>query len=344
MRPRGHFDWHAGRIDLTHGSGGRATTELVTELFVAAFAPGARPELNDGTCLPVLPGRLVMATDSHVISPLFFPGGDIGSLAVHGTINDLAMMGATPRFLSVAFILEEGLLLADLRRIVESMAHAARCAGVSIVTGDTKVVERGKGDGVFVTTAGIGFLADGVDISGNRARAGDRVLVSGSLGDHGAAILASREGLQFETTLVSDSAPLNGLVADMIKAVPDIHCLRDATRGGLAAVLNELAHQSGVGIRVDERVIPVKAQVKAACELLGLDPLYLANEGKLVAVCRAEAAEPLLDAMRSHPLGADSRIIGEVFTDDQCFVEMDTVLGGRRVVDWLAGDPLPRIC
>ncbi len=344
MRPGRHFDWRTGRIDLTHGSGGRATTELVTELFVAAFAPGVRPELNDGTCLPASPGRLVMATDSHVISPLFFPGGDIGSLAVHGTINDLAMMGATPRFLSVAFILEEGLLLADLRGIVESMARAARCAGVSIVTGDTKVVERGKGDGVFVTTAGIGFLADGVDISGNRARAGDRVLVSGSLGDHGAAILASREGLKFETALISDSAPLNGLVADMIKAVPDIHCLRDATRGGLAAVLNELAHQSGVGIRVDEREIPVKAQVKAACELLGLDPLYLANEGKLVAVCRAEAAEALLDAMRGHPLGADSRIIGEVFADDHCFVEMDTVLGGRRAVDWLAGDPLPRIC
>ncbi len=278
------------------------------------------------------------------MSPLFFPGGDIGSLCVHGTINDVAMSGARPLYLAAGFVLEEGFPLADLKRIVQSMAAAAQDAGVPVITGDTKVVERGKGDGVFITTTGIGVVPPGVDISGDRARPGDRLIVSGSLGDHGVAIMSFRENLSFGTTIRSDSAALHGLVAAMLQAVPGIRCLRDPTRGGLATTLNEFARQSGVGMRIVESAIPVRPQVSAACELLGLDPLYVANEGKLVAVCAPEDAGRLVAAMRSHPLGREAAEIGEVTEDAQHFVQMQTAFGGVRMVDWLAGEQLPRIC
>jgi hydrogenase expression/formation protein HypE len=275
---------------------------------------------------------------------LFFPGGDIGSLAVHGTVNDIAMGGARPLYLSASFIIEEGFALADLRRIVHSMAEASRAAAVPIVTGDTKVVERGKGDGVFITTTGVGVVPAGVDISADRARPGDHILLSGCIGDHGVAILSQREHLSFETELQSDTAALHGLVAAMIAVAPDVHCLRDPTRGGLAAVLNELAQQSKVGMVIRERDIPMRPAVAAACEFLGLDPLYIANEGKLVAVCPPESAAAALAALRAHPLGKDAAIIGEVREDAHCFVEMETDFGGKRLVDWLSSDPLPRIC
>jgi hydrogenase expression/formation protein HypE len=287
---------------------------------------------------------MVIATDSHVVSPLFFPGGDIGCLAVHGTINDVAMSGASPLCLAATFVLEEGFPLADLRRIVASMAAASHGAGVPVVAGDTKVVEQGKGDGVFITTTGIGVVPDGVDIAGDRARPGDAILVSGSLGDHGVAIMSLRENLAFETTIESDTAALHGLVAAMVAAVPGIRCLRDPTRGGLATTLNEIGRQSGCGMVIRERDLPIKAQVRAACEFLGLDPLYVANEGKLVAIVPARDAAPALAAMRAHPLGSEAAIIGEVVTDPQGFVQMETAFGGRRNVDWLTGEQLPRIC
>jgi hydrogenase expression/formation protein HypE len=286
----------------------------------------------------------VIATDSHVVSPLFFPGGDIGCLSVHGTINDVAMAGAQPLYLAASFILEEGFPLGELKRIVESMAAASREAGVPIVTGDTKVVEKGKGDGVFITTTGVGVVPEGVRISGDRARPGDRILVSGTIGDHGVAIMSSRENLGFETTIRSDTAALHGLVAAMVAAVPGIHCLRDPTRGGLATTLNELATQSRAGMLVDEAMVPVQPAVEAACEFLGLDPMYVANEGKLVAICAPEDAARLLETMRAHPLGRGAAIIGEVIADAHHFVQMRTRFGGKRIVDWLTGDQLPRIC
>ncbi|WP_150047945.1 hydrogenase expression/formation protein HypE [Methylomonas rhizoryzae] len=333
------------QIDLTHGGGGRAMAQLIEQMFIKHFDNDLLNRRNDQALFNVPAGRLAISTDGHVISPLFFPGGDIGSLAVHGTLNDVAMSGAKPLYLAAGFILEEGLPLADLERIVASMAAAAKAAGVPIVTGDTKVVERGKADGVFITTTGVGLVPDGVEISGDCAAPGCAVLLSGSIGDHGVAIMASRENLQFETSIVSDSAALHGLVADMVNAAPSaIRCLRDPTRGGLAAVLNELAGQSGVGIVIDEARIPVKAQVKAACEILGLDPLYVANEGKLVCICDADAAETLLAAMRRHPLGSAAAIIGEVVADPHRFVQMTTAFGGRRIVDWPVGEQLPRIC
>jgi hydrogenase expression/formation protein HypE len=337
-------DFKHGRVDLTHGSGGRAMAQLIDELFVRAFDNEWLRQLNDQACFSPPPGRLVIATDSHVVTPLFFPGGDIGCLSVHGTLNDVAMAGARPLYLSAGFILEEGFPLADLKRIVESMAAAAQNAGVPVVTGDTKVVEQGKGDGVFITTTGVGVVPEGVNISGDRARPGDQVIVSGTLGDHGVAIMSLRENLTFSTTIESDTAALHGLVAAMIEAVPDIHCLRDPTRGGLATTLNEFARQSGVGIIIREAGIPIRTEVKAACEFLGLDPLYVANEGKLVAICPPEHAERLLSAMRCHPLGANTAIIGEVREDPHHFVQMQTAFGGSRVVDWLAGEQLPRIC
>ncbi|MBD9358074.1 hydrogenase expression/formation protein HypE [Methylomonas albis] len=335
----------SGQVDLTHGGGGRAMAQLIAELFVKHFDNDLLRRQNDQALFDVPAGRLAISTDGHVISPLFFPGGDIGSLAVHGTVNDVAMSGAKPLYLSAGFILEEGLPLADLERIVISMAAAAKVAGTPIVTGDTKVVERGKGDGVFITTTGVGIVPDGVNISSDRAEPGCAILLSGSIGDHGVAIMASRENLQFETSIISDSAALHGLVADMVAAAPAaIRCLRDPTRGGLATALNELAGQSGVGMVIDEAAIPVKAQVKAACEILGLDPLYVANEGKLVCICDAAAAETLLAAMRKHPLGRDAAIIGQVIADPHHFVQMTTAFGGRRIVDWPVGEQLPRIC
>ena len=333
-----------GRVDMTHGAGGRAMAQLIEEGFVRHFDNQMLRAMNDQAAFAVGAGRMVMATDGHVVSPLFFPGGDIGALAVHGTINDVAMAGARPLYLSAGFILEEGFPLADLERIVASMARAASEAGVAVVTGDTKVVERGKGDGVFITTTGIGLVPEGLDISAANARPGDKVLVSGYLGDHGVAIMSSRENLEIETAVVSDSAALHGLVAAMVAEVPAIRTLRDPTRGGLAASLNEIAQSAGVGMRLDEDAIPIRAEVEAACELLGLDPLYVANEGKLVAICPAGDAESLLAAMRAHPLGRDAAIIGEVVADEMGFVTMETGFGGTRIVDWLAGEQLPRIC
>ena len=342
------LDLKHGRVDMNHGAGGRASAQLIEALFARAFDNPALREGNDGAVLPAPPAghRLVLATDAHVISPLFFPGGDIGALSVHGTVNDVAMMGAQPLYLSASFILEEGLPLADLKRIVDSMAAAAREAGVAIVTGDTKVVEQGHGDGVFISTTGAGWLPPGRRLSGDLARPGDVVLVSGPIGDHGVAVLSKRESLEFETEIVSDSAALNGLTAAMLAAVPEgsVRVLRDPTRGGLATTLNEIARQSGTGITLDEAKIPVRAQVEAACELLGLDPLYVACEGRLVAICAPDVADPLLAAMHAHPLGQQAARIGLVTDDPHRFVQMATRFGGRRVVDWLSGEQLPRIC
>lgn len=339
----GGLDWK-GRIDLGHGAGGRAMAQLIDELFIAAFDNPWLRALNDQAAFDPPPGRLVVTTDSHVVTPLFFPGGDIGSLSVHGTVNDVAMAGARPLYLTAGFVLEEGFPLAELRRIVHSMAAAARAAGVPVVAGDTKVVEKGKADGVFITTTGIGVVPEGVSPSAERAQPGDAVLVSGSLGEHGVAIMSRRAGLDFDTDVQSDSAALHGLVAAMVATVPNIHCLRDPTRGGLAAVLNELAQASGVGFHVREADIPVQPGVQGACELLGLDPVHVANEGKLVAVCAAEDAAPLLAAMRTHPLGRGAALIGEAVADRHRFVQMHTRLGGLRIVDWLSGEQLPRIC
>lgn len=333
-----------GTVNLTHGSGGRAMAQLIDQLFLSAFDNEWLAQKNDQACFAVSSGRMVMSTDGHVISPLFFPGGDIGSLSVHGTINDVAMSGAKPLYLSASFILEEGFPLADLHKIVHSMAQAAKEAGVAIITGDTKVVERGKGDGVFITTTGVGVLPDGVHISGNRAEPGDKVIISGYMGDHGVAIMAHRNNLKFQTTVQSDTAPLHDLVACMLNSAPNIHCLRDPTRGGLATTLNELALQSGVGLMIDEAKIPIRTEVASACELLGLDALYVANEGKLVAICPPHQAEALLATMRLHPLGAHAEVIGEVIADPMHFVQLKTKLGGVRIVDWLVGEQLPRIC
>ncbi|MFP5515023.1 MAG: hydrogenase expression/formation protein HypE [Alphaproteobacteria bacterium] len=338
------LDIARGAVDMTHGSGGKAMAQLVHELFAAAFANPYLDQGNDQAAFDVPGGRMVMTTDGFVVSPLFFPGGDIGSLAVHGTVNDVAMAGAVPLHLTAGFIIEEGFPLADLKRVVDSMAAAAREAGVAIVSGDTKVVERGKGDGIFITTTGIGMVPPGVAPSGDRARPGDVILVSGTMGDHGVAIMSTRDNLGFETAILSDSAALNGLVAAMVAAVPDVHVLRDPTRGGLATTLNEIAHQSGVGMRLREADIPVRAEVAAACELLGLDPLYAANEGKLIAICAAEECDRMLAAMRDHPLGRDAACIGCVVEDPHRFVQMETRFGGRRIVDWLTGEQLPRIC
>jgi hydrogenase expression/formation protein HypE len=331
-------------VDMTHGAGGRAMNDLIETLFIRHFDTPQLRQGNDQAAFDPPPGRLVISTDGHVVTPLFFPGGDIGSLAVHGTINDVAMAGARPLFMSAGFILEAGFPLRDLEAIVARAAKAAKNAGVAVVTGDTKVVEKGKADGVFITTTGVGVVPEGVNISADRASPGDKILLSGSIGDHGVAILSKRENLEFETQITSDSAALHTLVAAMVEAAPDIHCLRDPTRGGLAATLNELAHQSNVGMRLKENAIPIREEVVGACELLGLDPLNVANEGKLICICSASKAEKVLAAMQSHPLGRDAAIIGEVVADEQAFVQMETVFGGQRMVDWLTGEQLPRIC
>jgi len=338
------LDVKRGRVDLSHGSGGRAMAQLIEELFASELANEYLAQGDDGARLGRPDGRLVVATDSHVVSPLFFPGGDIGCLSVHGTINDVAVMGAEPLYLAASFILEEGYPLADLARIVASMAAASTAAGVPVVTGDTKVVERGKADGVFITTTGVGVLRNGVDCSGAYARHGDTVLLSGSIGEHGMAIMSLRENLSFEAPILSDTAALHGLIATLLAAVPDLRVMRDATRGGVATTLNEIARQSGVGMLIDEAAIRVRAPVEAACELLGLDPLYVANEGKLVIVCPPQRTDAALAALRSHPLGAEASVIGRVHAGPGNFVQMQTRLGGRRIVDWLSGDQLPRIC
>ncbi|WP_027554420.1 hydrogenase expression/formation protein HypE [Bradyrhizobium sp. Cp5.3] len=339
------LDIRDGCVDLSHGSGGRAMSQLISGLFHEAFGNEWLARGNDQSAFDVNGGRMVMTTDGYVISPLFFPGGNIGSLSVHGTVNDIAMAGARPLYLSASFIIEEGFRFADLKMIADSMGEAARTAGVYIITGDTKVVERGKADGLFISTAGVGVVPDGLHLSAEKARVGDRVLISGTLGDHGVAIMSKRQNLAFETAIVSDSASLHDLVAKMVAAGgKGIRLMRDPTRGGLAATLNEIAYQSGVGFRLQEDTIPVKPAVAAACELLGLDPLYVANEGKLVAIVSPDVTEGVLAAMKAHPLGRDSADVGEAVADDHHFVQMTTSFGGGRIVDWLSGEQLPRIC
>ncbi len=338
------LNFKRGVIELSHGSGGRAMAQLINELFAKYLANPWLEQGNDQACLELPAGRVAMTTDSYVISPLFFPGGDIGSLAVHGTINDIAMSGARPLHLSAGFIIEAGFPLRDLKQIVESMAGAARAAEVAVVTGDTKVVERGKADGVFINTTGIGVIPAGLHLSGDLAQPGDCILINGTIGDHGVAVMSERTELDFEVSVVSDSAALHDLVRVMVAAAPQIRCLRDPTRGGLATTLNEIARQSNVGMVIQEAAIPVLPEVSAVCELLGLDPLYVANEGKLIAVCPPQHAQSLVDAMKDHPLGRKSALIGEVAADPHHFVRMRTAFGGSRVVDWLSSEQLPRIC
>jgi hydrogenase expression/formation protein HypE len=332
------------RVELAHGAGGRTMHALIADLFRRHLANQQLDRGEDAAVLAVPGERLAFTTDGYVINPLFVPGGDIGSLAVHGTINDLATTGARPLWLTVGFILEEGFALAGLARIVASMAAAAREAGVAVVAGDTKVVERGKGDGVFVTTAGIGAVPRGVELGIDHIRPGDAVVVSGTVGDHGVAVMSKRSGLAFATEIRSDSAALHDLVAAMLAAVPELRALRDPTRGGVAATLNEIAHARGLAMLLQEDGLPVKEAVRGACELLGLDPLYVANEGKLVAFCPAERAADLVATMRAHPLGRDAAVLGRVVEGPPGLVELETGFGGKRVVDWLAGEQLPRIC
>jgi hydrogenase expression/formation protein HypE len=332
------------RILLGHGSGGKLSADLLRDVFLPALGNPVLNRLDDQAIVSLDGIRIAITTDSFVVKPLFFRGGDIGSLAVHGTINDLAMGGAEPLWLSAAFILEEGLPRETLQRVVASMQQAAANAGVQIVTGDTKVVEKGSADGLFINTTGIGRVRDGVSFSASLARPGDIVLVSGYLGDHGIAILAEREGLQFETQVQSDSAALHTLVARLLEATQEVRCLRDPTRGGLSSTLNEIATSSQVGMELEETSIPVREEVRGACEMLGLDPLYVANEGKLVAIVAASAAQDAVRALQSHPLGKDAAIIGCVTTEHPRMVVMRTPLGTTRIVDMLAGDQLPRIC
>jgi hydrogenase expression/formation protein HypE len=333
----------ADKILLAHGSGGKLAHDLVEKSFVRALANPLLDKLDDSAVFD-LSGRLAFTTDSYVVSPIFFPGGDIGKLAVCGTVNDLATSGAKPLYLSLSFIIEEGLLVSELEKVVESVQKAAGEAGVEIVTGDTKVVTRGSADKLFINTAGVGVILEGVSISGTNAKPGDKVILSGAIGDHGIAVVSKREGLSFATKLKSDCAPLGGLVADMLKASPDIHALRDPTRGGLATSLNELAQQSKVSIRIEEKAIPVREEVLAACEMLGFDPLYVANEGKMIAIVPPQDADKVLKAMRQDKYGKEAVIIGEVMGENPGRVVMKTVLGSWRIVDMLVGDLLPRIC
>ena len=331
-------------IVMGHGSGGKMMADLIQHMFAPAFENELLNQMGDSAVFNVNGTRLAFTTDSFVVSPLFFPGGDIGELAVNGTVNDLAMSGARPMFLSSGFILEEGLAMESLGRIVASTASACRKAAVRLITGDTKVVNKGHGDGLYINTTGIGLVPEGINISPKNAQPGDAVIASGTMGDHGIAIMSVREGLQFETEIRSDTAPLNGLVESMLNVTKDIHCLRDATRGGLSAVLNVLASASKVGIEFDEKKVPIKSDVNAACEMLGLDPFYIANEGKLVAIVPAEHADLILDAMHAHPLGVDATRIGAVTAEHRGLVVAKTSIGGSRVVDLPAGELLPRIC
>lgn len=329
---------------LGHGSGGKLTADLVEKLFLPAFRNSYLEKLDDQAVVTVNGSRLAFTTDSFVVTPIFFPGGDIGRLAVNGTVNDLAMSGARPLYLSAAFILEEGLPLADLQRIVRSMQEACETAGVILVTGDTKVVNRGSGDKVFINTSGMGIIERDLLISADRANVGDKIILSGSIADHGMAVMSKREGLEFENEILSDTAPLNSLVEAMLEASQEIHCLRDPTRGGIATTLNEIVRRSNVGIVLDEKRIPIREDVKGACEILGIDPLYVANEGKLVAVVDREEAEKVLDRMRGHRDGKEAQIIGEVVAEHPRMVVMRTGIGGTRIVDLMMGEQLPRIC
>jgi hydrogenase expression/formation protein HypE len=331
-------------ILLAHGGGGKLSHQLIQKIFAAQFKNDLLDPLHDGAMFSLGNTRCAFSTDSYVIKPIFFPGGDIGSLAVNGTVNDLAMCGARPLYLSSAFIIEEGLPVEDLWRVVLSMEQAAKTAGVQLVTGDTKVVDRGKGDKIFINTSGIGIIPEGVQIHPNHAKAGDKIILSGSIAEHGIAIMSIREGLEFETLIESDCAPLNGLVETMLAASKKIHVLRDPTRGGVASVLNEISESAHVGISMMEDKIPVSEEVRGACEILGFDPLYVANEGKLIAFLPSEAADIVLKSMRAHPLGKNAVVIGEVVADHPGTVVMKTRIGGSRVVDMLSGEQLPRIC
>jgi hydrogenase expression/formation protein HypE len=333
------------RVQLGHGSGGKLSAALLRERFLPHLGNPYLAQLGDGAVVPIGGRELVVSTDTFVVSPLEFPGGNIGALAVHGTLNDVAMMGARPMYLTAGFVLEEGLPFETLDRVVSTMAEAANLAGVPLVTGDTKVVERGKADGLYLNTTGIGLLDPDFRPAPNRARSGDLVVVSGAIGRHGMAVMAVREGLAFETTIESDTANLTPLVEALrASAGASVAVLRDPTRGGVASALNEIAQASGVGIRLEEQAIPVPTDVAAACEMLGLDPLYVANEGVLVAIVRPEAGDAVLAALRSHPLGQHAAILGRVVDDHRGYVVLRTVVGGTRVVDLLPGDQLPRIC
>jgi hydrogenase expression/formation protein HypE len=331
-------------IVLAHGSGGKLSQQLIQEILLPQFRNEFLDVQHDGAVFSVNGTRLAFSTDSFVVSPIFFPGGDIGKLAVHGTVNDLAMCGAHPLYLAGGFILEEGLSMRDFWAVVLSMREAAATAGVSLVTGDTKVVDRGKADKIFINTSGIGVVPEGVNIHPGRARPGDKVIVSGEIAVHGIAIMSVREGLEFETEIASDTAPLNGLVNALLAAAADIHVLRDPTRGGITSALSEIAQSARVGVYLDEARIPISEEVKGACEILGLDPLYVANEGKLLAIVSAEEVDPVLSAMRAHPLGEKAEIIGSVTDEHPGFVFMKTRIGGTRIVDMLSGEQLPRIC
>jgi len=329
---------------LAHGGGGKLTHQLIQRMFVPQFSNEMLTTMHDGAVFSAGGAMLAFSTDSYVIKPVFFPGGDIGELAVNGTVNDLAMCGARPLYLSSALIIEEGLPMDDLWKIVVSMQAAAQKAGVSLVTGDTKVVDRGKGDGIFITTSGIGIVEQGVTIDPRRARPGDKIIVNGPVAVHGIAIMSVREGLAFDTEIRSDTAALNGLVDVILRAGSDVHVLRDPTRGGVASVANEIAQSSGQGILLDEAAVPVGEEVRGACEILGLDPLYVANEGKLLAFVDPSSAERVLAGMRAHPLGRESVVIGEVVAEHPGVVVMKSRIGGTRVVDMLSGEQLPRIC
>ncbi len=332
------------QIVLGHGSGGKLTHRLIQQIFLPVFQNDLLKPLHDGAVFSENGTNFAFSTDSFVVNPIFFPGGDIGKLAVCGTVNDLAMCGARPRYLSVGMILEEGVTMDELWRVANSMRKAADEAGVMLVTGDTKVVDRGKGDKIFINTSGIGIIEKNVCIHPDRARPGDKILINGSIAQHGIAIMSVREGLNFESEIVSDCASLNGLVDDLLKACPDVHVLRDPTRGGVTSVMNEIAEQAQVGVRLDEAKIPIDEQVKGACEILGLDPLYVANEGKFIALVSAADADAALAAMKNHPLGRAAAIIGEIVADHPGMVTMKTRVGGSRVVTMIAGEQLPRIC
>lgn len=331
-------------ITMAHGSGGVLSHQLIEKMFVPAFENKILSEGHDGATFDIKEGKLAYTTDSFVVSPIFFPGGNIGDLAVNGTINDLVCCGAKPLYLSVGFILEEGLPMEDLWKIVVSMKNAADRAGVKIITGDTKVVDRGKGDRIFINTSGIGIVPEGIHISPRNCSSGDAIILSGRIGDHGVAIMSARSGLEFETTTVSDTIALNGLADHIFRSTMNIHVLRDPTRGGVATVLNELSQTAKIGMIIDEEKIPVSEEVRGACEILGLDPLYIANEGKLVIILPESEAERVVTAIREHPAGCDASIIGKITSDHPGIVRMTTSIGSSRIVDMLTGDQLPRIC
>jgi hydrogenase expression/formation protein HypE len=332
------------KVLLAHGGGGKLSDQLIHKMFFSQLDNSYLRKAHDGATLDVPPGRLAFSTDSYIIQPIFFPGGNIGELAVNGTVNDLSCCGAKPLYLSLAFIIEEGFPMQDLWKIVQSIKISADIAGVQIVTGDTKVVEKGKGDQIFINTSGIGIIEDGIDISPSNCRAGDLIIINGPIAEHGIAVLSARQGLQFETSIVSDTAPLNGLVNAILNVTRNIHMFRDPTRGGLASALNEIAKESNSGINLDEKNIPINEEVKGACEILGFDPLYIANEGKILVIVPESEGEKVLEAMRSNQFGMNSCIIGRVVEEHQRIVKIKTSIGTSRIVDMISGEQLPRIC